>query len=281
MQKLFEEYILSFNVAGSNKAGSYWRALNRLDNVLREKTNLLQDDSSIWQITDEKRLRSLYEYVKGEQKLGDKSIFVGTPYPSFWKSRFYSSAVKAFLQFVCLQNREKRMLSEIEREHSGSELAFSLSGVEIMDQDAFLPDTMNASSLKGKDIIREVKVRQNQDVFRKIILKIYHGQCCLTGIDVQPVLRASHIIPWAEREDTRMNPENGLCLSATYDAAFDRHLISFDENNRMVLSPSLKEHCTNAAFKRYFSSLEGCQIRLPCRYFPSQKFLQEHRVHMV
>ena len=29
---------------------------------------------------------------------------------------------------------------------------------------------------------------------------------------------ASHIVEWAKDKANRLNPENGLCLSATYDA---------------------------------------------------------------
>ena len=48
----------------------------------------------------------------------------------------------------------------------------------------------------------------------------------------------SHHCPraWAEGEANRLDPENALCLSATYDAAFDRHLISFDEHYRLIVS---------------------------------------------
>ena len=60
------------------------------------------------------------------------------------------------------------------------------------------------------------------------------------GFSLADILRASHISPWAEDEKNRINPENGMCLSATYDAAFDRHLISFDEHYRLVVSKDIK-----------------------------------------
>lgn len=114
-----------------------------------------------------------------------------------------------------------------------------------------------------------------------MLLEIYDSKCCLTGIDVPEVLRASHIIPWAEKKNTRLNPENGLCLSATYDAAFDRHLISFDEEYRLILSPALKENYTSEAFNTHFGAYEGKQITLPARFIPSQEYLQYHRRELV
>ena len=130
---------------------------------------------------------------------------------------------------------------------------------------------------------REVKIKQRigQDIFRAILLRIYNQRCCLTGIDIPEVLRASHITPWAKNVTNRLNPENGLCLSATYDAAFDKHLISLDENYRLILSPTIKEYYTSEAFRTHFLKLEGRIIEMPEMYLPSQKFLNEHRNKMV
>ena len=73
------------------------------------------------------------------------------------------------------------------------------------------------------------------------------------------------------------NPENGLCLSATYDAAFDRHLISFDERYRLVVSKAIKDHYADAAAKSYFLDLEGQKMSLPAKFLPSQTLLEKHR----
>ena len=106
---------------------------------------------------------------------------------------------------------------------------------------------------------------------------IIGGKCCVTGLSVPDVLRASHISPWAEDEKNRFNPENGLCLSATYDAAFDRHLISFDEHYRLIVSKEIKNHYTDAVAKSYFLDREGQKMMFPTKYHPSQVFLTKHR----
>ena len=74
------------------------------------------------------------------------------------------------------------------------------------------------------------------------------------------IRRASHISEWAEGEANRLNPENGLCLSATYDAAFDRHLISFDEHYRLIVSKAIKDQYTDAAAKSYLSCRKNGEI---------------------
>lgn len=101
----------------------------------------------------------------------------------------------------------------------------------------------------------------------------YGGKCCVTGLNVPQTLRASHIVAWKLDKNNRMNPENGLCLSATYDAAFDKYLILFDDDYRMIVSKEIKEYYTNEAAQKYFKNFEGKQLILPSVYMPSKKLL--------
>ena len=133
------------------------------------------------------------------------------------------------------------------------------------------------SNLVGETKERYVKTRVNQNFFRQMILTNYHSKCAVTGIDLPQLLIASHILPWAENKAERLNPENGICLSALYDKAFDKHLISFDEDYRMILSTKLKEHCTKTYYQTHFGKLEGQEIILPDKWMPKQEFLEWHR----
>ena len=74
-----------------------------------------------------------------------------------------------------------------------------------------------------------------------------------------------------------MDPHNGLCLSATYDAAFDKHLISLDQDFRVILSREIKDHYTSESVQTYFTKIEGTTIELPKRFQPEQKYLEVHR----
>src|SRR5262249_28852412 len=66
--------------------------------------------------------------------------------------------------------------------------------------------------------------------------------CPLTGIMDPALLRASHIVPWAECSDEqRLDVHNGLLLSALWDAAFDKGLVSFAESGVVLISPRLSE----------------------------------------
>ena len=83
--------------------------------------------------------------------------------------------------------------------------------------------------------------RIGQDVFREALILFWGGACAVTGVRHPRLLRASHIIPWAECEtDTeRLNVHNGLLLAAHLDAAFDAYLISFDVDGHILFSPEL------------------------------------------
>ncbi len=177
--------------------------------------------------------------------------------------------------------REKEFTQEQLAERSvidPSELGKRLARKKIKYVEVLVPDRdIDFSTKEGKEMLRQTKAWVNQDFFRDMVLLDYETQCCVTGLNIPGVLRASHIVGWAEDKEPRLNPANGLCLSATYDAAFDRHLISFDEDYRMIFSPSLKEYYSNKAFKLYFTPLEGRQISFPKRYIPDQNFLARHR----
>ena len=108
-------------------------------------------------------------------------------------------------------------------------------------------------------------------------MTLYDNRCCITGLNIPALNRASHIVPWAKNESARLDPCNGLYLSATYDAAFDLHLITLDDNYRIVLSRALKEQAQVPSVREYFIAKEGCKIQLPSAYLPSQTYLELHR----
>ena len=132
------------------------------------------------------------------------------------------------------------------------------------------------SDLKGETKIREVKTRVNQDVFRQIVLANYNKKCAITGIDIPDLLFASHIIPWSKNEQERLNPENGICLSALYDKAFDKGLIGINERYEIKLSAKLNKNRGKEYFIKHFLPLESVKLYLPQKYFPNPKFLQWH-----
>jgi HNH endonuclease len=84
---------------------------------------------------------------------------------------------------------------------------------------------------------RLVIQRIGQDVFRDALMDYLGGSCPLTGITDPALLRASHIVPWAECSDEqRLDIHNGLLLSALWDAAFDQGLVSFADDGTLPIA---------------------------------------------
>jgi len=122
-----------------------------------------------------------------------------------------------------------------------------------------------------------IRVRKMQSFFRKAVLAAYNSTCCVTGNPVAELLIASHILPWNEFPQHRLNPSNGLCLAAHFDRAFDRFLITFDSQMRLVMSPALRRHLPSQALEADFGRREGQALIRPDRFPPDPEFLAYHR----
>lgn len=104
--------------------------------------------------------------------------------------------------------------------------------------DVFLRDTAALGTTEADTLVRR---RIGQDVFRSALMHYWNGRCPLTGITDPDLLRASHIVPWSEctTDAERLDVHNGLLLSAHWDAAFDRGLVSFSRDGEVSVSPRL------------------------------------------
>lgn len=88
-----------------------------------------------------------------------------------------------------------------------------------------------------------IQARLGQGVFRKQMLELWGGQCAVTGLAIQSALIASHAKPWAESTDEeRLDPCNGLPLTATLDRLFDKYLVAFaPDTGKMLISDRIDE----------------------------------------
>ncbi|RFS87733.1 HNH endonuclease [Serratia marcescens] len=128
----------------------------------------------------------------------------------------------------------------------------------------------------GRDKFSTVKTRVDQNLFRKNVLEAYEYRCCITGLEEPALLVASHILPWSHSIEQRLNPSNGLCLSSLHDKAFDRGLITFDEDLRLVLSNKIKL-LKSSIYVENFEKYEGKMIRTPINHFPDKEHIFYHR----
>ena len=265
---------------------SYTKAIEKLCTVFAADKPTWAPVADVWQMTDPKSIMDLYDEVKKAQDQFIKyqsGIFL--PYKghgdSYYRKRWCSAALKFFAQFRAAEGYEPKFAAALASSTDGATVAAKAEKIDLGNMPGYLPDDIDVTTKEGKEIVRAAKQRVGQDQFRKWILGIYNGKCCVTGLDVPEVLRASHIVAWADDAKNRLNPSNGLCLSATYDAAFDKHLITFDDQYRMVLSKSLKDYCTTRVHRQYFLSFEGKKLTLPLKFLPDQTLLEKHRRKLV
>lgn len=130
------------------------------------------------------------------------------------------------------------------------------------------------------EVARTVRIRRVQAFFRAAVLSGYEYRCALSDIAVPELLNASHIIPWKTNTERRADPRNGIALNALYDRAFDRGLITFDEQMRMVVSRRLRGGDVPLLQREALLNMEGNPLRLPYRFAPDPMAMAYHREHV-
>ena len=131
----------------------------------------------------------------------------------------------------------------------------------------------------GEDRSVITTARVGQDFFRRAVLSAYNERCCITGLSIPTLLVASHIIPWRCDKSNRVNPRNGLLLSALHDKAFDSGLITVEDNMTLRVS-SQDVQSEDPYFTESIQRYHGREINLPEKFAPSRDFLSYHREHI-
>ncbi len=125
-----------------------------------------------------------------------------------------------------------------------------------------------------RTVVMEQRIKQH--FFRRAVLSSYGGRCCMSGVAEPRLLIASHIVPWSKDKQNRLNPSNGLCLSAIHDRAFDQGLITLSDDLKVIVSDELKRR-NDQFIRTVFLPLEGGVITMPDRFIPDPAFISRHR----
>jgi 5-methylcytosine-specific restriction enzyme A len=106
------------------------------------------------------------------------------------------------------------------------------------EQSNYLPPYKPPNETERKGLVTS---RVGQGAYRKRIIHRWQYKCAVTGFEKLDVLIASHITPWAEStNEERLDVNNGILLSPAYDALFDRHLITFENSGKIILSDKIE-----------------------------------------
>lgn len=139
------------------------------------------------------------------------------------------------------------------------------------ESNALIPEDFTGET---RQIISEQRIKQS--FFRRAVLSSYRGRCCMSGLSESRLLIASHIVPWSQYKANRLNPSNGLCLSAIHDRAFDKGLITLTDDFKIVVSKEL-ERRDEPFINEVLLPLNGRTIEQPQRFTPQAEFIAWHR----
>ena len=255
----FREFCARLHGETSGIVHSYANALNTLDELFAAY-NPLGISGSVWDIYDEGILMEIYRLIKSEEHSPSPEVLAAFPEgrSSHLRKRFCSSAVLKLISF----------------------------NKEITALDGALRDAESAADLGRRlaELLRsfsrgDAGQDAGQYLFRQALLKIYGGRCAVTGISAAPVILACRISERAPDTEDFLNPANGICLSATFAAAFGHHLISFGRDCRMMIAPAMRTYLSDDETCRFFEPYDGRRMILPAdgRFLPDQKLLAYHR----
>lgn len=272
-RKGFIDFNTRLSPENSGKADSYARAIMILDEVLPYQNVIDLQGRSLYELSDvaaiDDVLRLVNEEVK-KMKNQQQNIFddYGKPNQRSYPLKSFCSAALKSLKKYAEYEQEVVVADRIVAQETNPQ---TISKKLITHFDI---------TKEGEDKISQAKRRKGQDYFRRMILVNYGSRCALTGIDIPQLLIASHIIPWEDKthKKERLNPCNGICLSALYDKAFDKGLITISPDDYTVLlSSALREYETQEYYAKHFGSISGKQITMPTEYKPNCDFLAYHR----
>lgn len=175
--------------------------------------------------------------------------------------------------------------AEICAEFAGNWEALSLEAEEILaSKQGVTVEKMLGIESEFENIpegeYRELRMKQRvgQYFFRMAILNSYAYRCCVTGMNEPQLLIASHIKPWnvSDEKTERTNPQNGLCLNALHDKAFDKGLITINNKYEIIISKQMKNTEMDQATKDWFMKYDHKEIIKPDKFFPDPQFIEYH-----
>lgn len=159
-----------------------------------------------------------------------------------------------------------------------SALAQSLPNQAAVDFDTQVQQALAAlpaTDTQSTEVQRMVRQRVGQNRYRQAMLAYWGGACAVTGLSLQPALRASHAKPWVDciTDAERLDVFNGFLLSANLDALFDKFLISFTDLGDLLVSTNV-----SSADQDRLGLSEGLKLRwvapahMPYLKFHRQRF---------
>ena len=126
------------------------------------------------------------------------------------------------------------------------------------------------------DATATVKTRgSSQRVFADAVKANYGYRCAITGITTPAFLVASHIVPWSEDENIRVDPANGICLSLIVDRAFESGFIRIEDD--YTIRVDRRRVGRDLALLSVLEAHDGAKLDLPSEDSPNPEYLARRR----
>jgi putative restriction endonuclease len=130
--------------------------------------------------------------------------------------------------------------------------------------------------LLEEDDAEEVFLRGG--MFKREVPKVYGYRCAVSGTRISAVANISmvdacHIVPFSESHDDTIG--NGVALSPTLHRAFDRGLIAFSDDYRVLVSDAFEEEGGQYGIRQFAQR----PLLLPTHrgYYPKRDNMAWHR----
>ena len=122
---------------------------------------------------------------------------------------------------------------------------------------------------RTKEVI--VQARVGHGPYRDKLFKKWGGKCAVTGVAVESILTASHIVAWSICDEIeKVDPFNGLPLIPNLDKLFDRGMISFTDCGNLIYREGLEQLLNDLGVP--------LNSKLKMVFFFFLKYLKRHRI---
>ncbi|ESY29205.1 HNH endonuclease [Mesorhizobium sp. M0871] len=151
-------------------------------------------------------------------------------------------------------------------------------GLDILPVDVSFPTHMGMAEAVDRRVEQILLNRKVRDAtFRLEVCRAYGDTCAVTGLRIingggRAEVQAAHIKPVAAGGPDVV--QNGIALSATVHWLFDRHLISIDENHRLLVAHNRVPSELRNLFR---PDHQGLHLPSDPRLWPNPAFLAHHR----
>lgn len=126
------------------------------------------------------------------------------------------------------------------------------------------------------DSTATVKTRGSaQRAFADAVKTNYGLKCAITGVATKDFLVASHIVPWSEDQDIRLDPSNGICLSLFVDRAFEKGYLKIEDDYTIQID--LARIGDDHMLRNQLEPYNGQALNQPTKEPPQVNYLRRRR----